>query len=234
MSNTEVQSVAPDQATLKRSIQMKALLPKKKFDVKIGDEVQQLGAHEYVAATKKTLVLGQIVCAIYEVRTKNFEVPQTGEKRSAPLAYGDFQAVNYETGEVTESTSAFLPSYYLEAAQAIMEKADDRRGIMGAFEVVLVPTGKNIPTAYELRNLIQRRADSPIENIKRQLEADKRLRLPAPKAVEGEGAVPELPAPSEDEIPDDAGGDTPPAETPPAETPPASDGDKAKGKAAKS
>lgn len=157
-------SVAADEGNLKRSLQMKMFSSKK--------------IQGRVIAEEKSIALGQVIGTIFAIKEKVGTLPN-GETKVSLLAFGDFEAVNYETGEVFQSTAAYLPGYYLETA-AEMLKASNSGALLIAIEIVLVPTGKNIPVAYEVRNLVRRRPNSPLNMLKAELAATNRLRLPKP------------------------------------------------------
>lgn len=134
--------------------------------------------------------LGQIAGVIYDVVEKPGTLPN-GEAKTSLLALGDFQAINYETGEVLEAKAAYLPGYFAEALRSIFIKSGARVAEIG-IEICAEPTGldektnlpKSIPFAYGVKNLIARRAADPLEQLKRRMVAAGMLRLPAPPPVE--------------------------------------------------
>ena len=196
----EATSVAPEEATLKRSIQMKMFASKED--------------HREVGFKNAPKVLGQLVGQIFDVKEKTGTLPN-GETKMSLLAIGEFEGMNYATGEVFQSTSAYLPGYYLETVQSMLEKGN-ANAILFAIEIVLTPTGKNIPTAYEVRNLVRRRPDNPINLLKAEMAAAGRLRLPKPNnvqaAIEGEvlTLTPELEGdPTEVDVPEPDDGNAP-------------------------
>lgn len=177
LSTEQVIESAPgrDLAVEKRSIQMRQFKSKTNIAKCVRDQV--------------IVPLGQIAGVIYDVIEKPGTLPN-GEAKTSLLAMGDFQAVNYETGEVYEAHAAYLPGYFIEALNAIFRKA--RNGIVEVgIEIVAEPTGidektnlpKAIPFAYGVRNLIARRADDPLEALKRRMLAGGMLRLPAPQTA---------------------------------------------------
>lgn len=162
----------PEEATMRRSIQMKMFTNKTqqaKVALAIQETPEDLASHQ--------IAVGQIVGRIYEVNTRTFEV--NGEPTERIYAVGEFEAVNYLTGEVMESTLADLPSYYLEGVRGALQRNDNAAVLIGV-EIVLVATGKNIPYAYEVRNLIPREADSPLNRLKAAIAKRGKLRLPPP------------------------------------------------------
>lgn len=172
-------SVAPTEGNLKRSIQM-SFFAKPSDHLKVGLAYSDDASATKGDVGKSSKVLGQIVGYIGAVDQREGVLPN-GEPSTSLVAIGEFEAVAYaKPDEVVQSLAAYLPRYYLESAAAAL-----RNGVAGielAVEIVLVPTGKGVPTAYEVRNLIQREVDSPIERMKRKLAAANRLRLPPPSA----------------------------------------------------
>lgn len=138
-------------------------------------------------AAKSMRPLGQLVGVIWSVEEREFKnTTPDGDTEIVKnlVAVGDFEAVKYSDGEVATTPSFTLPKYYLEAARAALEKNADRgTGLEFAIEIVLTPTGKQVPTAYEVRNLIPREVDSPINRLKAKVQATGRLRLPPPVGV---------------------------------------------------
>ena len=153
-----------EEGTLKRSIQMKMFNSK---------EITRK-----VIAENKSITLGQLICEIYEVKEKMGTLPD-GTPKMSLIAYGEFEAINYETGEVFKSAAAYLPGYYLEVVKSMLAK-NQSGTIVAAIEIVLSPTGKSIPTGYEVRNLARRHPGSPLDEMKRQLQKADRLKLPPP------------------------------------------------------
>lgn len=182
-------SVAPDEATMKRSLQMK-MFASETDHLEVGLEFQKTKD-----ATKATKVLGQVIGQIFDVKEKLGRLPN-GEQKVSLQAIGDFEAVNYKTGEVWNSSAAYLPGYFLETVQSML-KLPETHAIDFAIEIVLTPTGKPAPaiqTAYEVRNLIRRRPENPLNRMKQELAAAGRLRLPPPTEnvaglIEGEVRV---------------------------------------------
>lgn len=177
---SEVASAAP-LAVLRRSIQMKMFLPEQKAG--------QPTPHIAVAASMQPLPLGQIVGIIYAVQEREGELPD-GSKKTSLLAVGEFEGTNYDTGEVFESTGCYLPDYYLQTVKAAFEGNAKVERVTFAVEVSLHPTGKPIPTTYMLTNLVRRRADNPLNQLKLELADSGRLKgLPAPIALQEVPAI---------------------------------------------
>lgn len=165
----------PADAIMRRAIQMKMFTNK----------TQQA---EVALAKEKTpddmaswqIPVGQIVGRVYEVNERTFEV--NGEPQMRLYAVGEFEAVNYATGEVMESTVADLPGYYIESIRGALARNNGAAVLLGV-EIVLSATGKSIPYAYEVRNLVPREADSPLNRIKMSIASKGKLRLPPPVAL---------------------------------------------------
>lgn len=193
---SETAAVETLEAKLKRSFQMKmffndvqkAKLSLNKAENKPDAECEAAG--------------GTIIGRIFEVKEKQGELPN-GETNISLVAIGEFECVKYETGEIFEAPAAYLPGYYLESAKAALEKmVDGNAAIELAAEILCVATGKSVPFAYEIRNLIPREANSPMNKLKQRLAAAGKLRgLPPPIATLAlDGPVPaEVPAPAESE-----------------------------------
>jgi hypothetical protein len=170
---------APVEATLKRGLRMSWFATKADhYEVGLAYEKSR-----DVSASMRPL--GQLVGVIYDVESREFKNknPDTGEDEVVQtlVAVGDFEVVRYADGEVASTASFGLPRYYLETAKAALAKGADRNlGLEFAIEIVLVPTGKQVPTTYEVRNLIPREVDSPINRLKARVQQTGRLRLPPP------------------------------------------------------
>jgi len=164
----------------------------------------------------KGLAVGQIVGEIFDVKEKLGTLP-SGEVKSSLLAIGSFEAVVYETGEVMESTAAYLPGYYLDTVKSMLDRGAN--AIAFAVEILLVPTGKSIPLAYEVKNLIRRRPDNVINKLKAEMASANMLRLPPPEKVAAADPdeVLAIEAQYEDVTPDEDVAETPVTEggTPP-------------------
>lgn len=161
----------------KRSLQMKQLL---------GPQIDTLKAKLALARAEnkpqaeQELVCGVIAGPIYEVRERNFENPKTGETITVLQAIGEFEGVSAITGEVLTSSAADLPGYYLEGVQVAL-KVPGTKAVLCAVEIILVATGKSIPVAYEVKNLMPLEPDSPLNRIKLALQKSGRLgKLSAP------------------------------------------------------
>lgn len=178
------------EAKMKRSLQMKI------FFTDVQKSEIALAKAKGEAPEKCEIAGGTIIGRIFEVKEKQSELPN-GDLNTSLVAIGEFECVNYATGEVFEAPAAYLPGYYLEGAKAALERfSGDGTAIELAVEVLAVATGKAVPVAYEVRNLIPREADSPMNKLKARLAATKKgLRgLPppvAPLALDAPKAAPE-------------------------------------------
>lgn len=177
-SISEQASVATNVAAMKRGLRM-SWFADKKDHLKVGLAFEDGPLKGNVE--KCTLVLGQIIGVIFAVEERTF-TGADGEVATQLVALGDFEAVKYETGESASMGTASLPRYYLEGIRAALSK-DVVTAVNFAIEISLVPTGKQVPTAYEVKNLIPREADSPLNTLKRKLAAANRLRLSPPEDV---------------------------------------------------
>jgi hypothetical protein len=135
--------------------------------------------------TQTIVPLGQIVGVVYDVIEKPGRLPD-GTPKTSLLVYGAFEALAYESGEIKQSNAAYLPEYFAKALQVALSKGPAGASIQIGIEVVAEPTGLDektglprvVPFSYGVKNLIARRADDPIEEVKRRM--GNRLRLPAP------------------------------------------------------
>lgn len=184
---TEGQSVAADVATTKRNIQMA-------FFASEEDRAT-------VVLKKEPIALGQVIGQIFKVEEREGKLPG-GEPTHSLVAIGRFEAVNYKSGEVIESFTAYLPKYFLQTCKSMLDRPGSA-AIAFAVEIVLTYTGKSgIPVAYEVRNLARRVAEDPINRIKAELEAAGRNRLgkPIPLPAPQPGEVLAIPAPGEETV----------------------------------
>lgn len=176
-TTSETASVAPEAIT-KRGMRM-SWFATKSDHLQVG-----LDFETTKDAAKSMRTLGQLVGVIWAVEDRPFigrDAEGNDIEVRSLVAVGDFEAVKYSDGEVATTPSFQLPKYYLEAAQAALAKgADKNAGLEFAIEIVLTPTGKQVPTAYEVRNLIPREVDSPVNRLKQKLAEVGRLRLPPP------------------------------------------------------
>ncbi len=189
MSEAQTQEAA----TLSRAIKMSMFgTARKVAELKLA--AAQLEAKGEPATNAPPLTLGQIAGRIAAVEVKEIVSPN-GEVSELWYATGEFEAVVYETSKVMESPTANLPRYYLEGVKALLDKG--AQAVVCGIEIVLVATGKQIPIAYEVRNLIPREADNPINRVKAALAKAGKLRLPPPSSDAPSGALEGPPAADE-------------------------------------
>jgi hypothetical protein len=215
-------SVAADEGSLKRSIQMKFFAGKNTVK-RVSIASAKIKAGETPEGTPDAVIVGgQIIGQIFDVKEKLGTLPDGTEKVSL-LAMGEFEATNYETGEVITSAAAYLPTYYLETVQSMLAK-DASASLVFAVEISIMATGKSIPYAYEVKNLVRRRPDNPLNALKAEMAKAGRLRLPPPPphgsdVLEGEVlaiATTDYVTTDVEEAASDAAADPPLDEAPPA------------------
>lgn len=159
----------------KRSIQMKM------FTNKVQQQEVALARAKDEPQDKWAVPVGQVIGEVYEVLESVFE--HNGQPTTKLYAVGDFEAVVYATGEVIASPQADLPAYYLESVRGALKRNAGASLLFGA-EIVLTATGKTIPYAYEVRNLVPREASSPLNRLKAAIAKTGKLRLPPPVALQ--------------------------------------------------
>lgn len=202
------QSVASEVGTVKRALQMNMFASKKDHEevaTKNGETFRDTEEGKKLFADnptgKFTKTLGQVLGLIYSVELREGQL-RDGTPTQSLIAIGEFEAAVYSTGEVMESYTAYLPRYFLETCKAALEGGNVKQ-IPLAIEIVLTPTGKAIPTAYEIRNLMRKRPESVMNQIKQELAGMNRLRVSGPVeapplAQLGIEDAAGLPAPEED------------------------------------
>lgn len=174
MKTSEKAAVTQPEPSMKRSIQMKM------FATKVQQAEVALAREKGEPEEKWKIGVGQIVGRIFEVNERENELPD-GQMKTSLVAVGEFEAVIYGTGEVMESITAYLPGYYLESVRGALKQGAG--AVVVGIEVVLTATGKGVPYAYEVRNLVPREADNPINRVKALLAKTGRLRLPPPQEL---------------------------------------------------
>jgi hypothetical protein len=144
------------------------------------------------AAGNTTLVvpLAQVVGQVLEVEEKKQPTNDGGIKKSL-VAHGEFEAVNFETGETFRAASIYLPKYFAEIIERQLKASGS--GVVFAAEIGVRYVGPeaSIPFSYEVSPLV-RDPHSPVEEMKRQLAKAGLLRLSAPAELPGTA----LPAPA--------------------------------------
>ena len=196
MSSTNVIApVGTNVPSMKRSIQMGHF----RSDTAIAAVLQ----------TKQPVTLGQVVGTVYDVKQRENVI--NGQVARSYQAIGEFEAIVYASGEVLESGSAYLPNYFLETVKASIDSGAASHGVTFAIEVLMVPNTQTggMSYAYEVRNLAQRNAESPLQAMKRQLQASGTLRLTPPLPLLSGSSEPAFTfeVPSATQIGDDAAPD---------------------------
>lgn len=149
----------------------------------------------------RPIPVGRVLGVVHEIETKTGALP-TGEVKESKIAHGEFQSVNLDTGEVLEAMSIYLPKYFAEAIERHMRVAKVQT-VPFAIEIDCRPTGATIPFAYEVRNLLKKPVDHPLEQMKRALLAsgESLKGLPAPvqnvPQLSYTNAVPAIEAPAD-------------------------------------
>jgi hypothetical protein len=170
-------SVAPEIAVERKSIQMKHF----RDPQSITECVMK----------QQAIALGMVVGAAFAVKLRQGTLPD-GTKNESYLTIGDFEATNYKTGEVFTSTGIYLPRYFAETIEAAVNASPG--GVSFGIEIVVEPTGKQIGEgiqySYGVKRLMARKADSAVEQIKRELQARKLLRGLPPPAAKPDGSDP--------------------------------------------
>lgn len=139
--------------------------------------------------------LGQIVGIAYGSVEKTSTLAD-GTGKTSTLLQGQFEAVNFKTGEVVQSGAAYLPQYFADQIKARIEQT--KGGVSFAIEIVLEPNPREnagIKFQYAISNLLPPAPNDPLQDLKRRAMSGGRLRmtvapaLPAPAApqeIEGE------------------------------------------------
>ena len=145
-------------------------------------------------AENKTVVLGQVVGVVYGVTPKTITRPD-GEAMTSLQATGEFEGIVYESGEVIESNVMYLPGYFAQLLSDQIARTKEGGAVQFAVEMLVVPTGKTIPFAYEVRNLLP--PSNLLNNLKAGLAKRGLLKLPAPEgeavaAIEGHVDAPQV------------------------------------------
>lgn len=156
----------------------------------------------------KAVPLGQILGHVSECAVKTGTLPN-GDTKDSCVAYGKFRAVIYKTGEVIESTTAYLPGYFAEdLMRTLNSKSNNGADILFGVEIVMKGTGKSIPVTYEVIDQVGLSRSKPLDALAKAMAAKGVLRMPPPPEFEALAAPePEAPiikadAPDNDGEPD--------------------------------
>lgn len=184
---------APTTVTEKRAIRMG------EFNTKEAQAAALMG---------KTTPIGQVVGIAYstQIKTNTFA---DGKVSTSLLLLGQFEAINFKTGEVMQSGAAYLPNYFAEQIKAQMDSTAG--GVSFAVEIVIEPNPKadaGITFQYAVSNLLPPAANDPLQELKRKAMAGGRLKLsmsaPAVTAPQVESSAEEAAAAEEGSIAGDA------------------------------
>src|ERR1700729_250059 len=89
--------------------------------------------------------VGQIIGHVTAVEIKEGTNPD-GSPSTSYAAYGEFEAIVYETGQILESGCVYLPKYYaVEMQKALGSGATQNGNLLFGVEISMVPTGAMIP-----------------------------------------------------------------------------------------
>lgn len=142
---------------------------------------------------RETIVLGQIIGEVNGSLVKMGRLPDGSEQQSIVLL-GDFAGICYEqaaileaagkpgTGAEFQAESLYMPKWY---AEAVVAKLANNKRIEFAAEIIVAPTpeGQTILYQYDVKSLIARPANSPVERMKRVLSQNGVLKLSAPQVL---------------------------------------------------
>ena len=129
------------------------------------------------------LSLGQIIGVVYAVTPKSVTRP-SGAIETSLQAQEEFEGIVFDSGEVLDSNVAYLPPYFAELLQGML-KQNSSGGVSFAAEILVRPTGKNIPYSYEMKSLMP--ASRLLTDLKKGLAKRGLLKLPPPSNDELEG-----------------------------------------------
>jgi hypothetical protein len=178
-------SVPAQPNTVENTVAEQIAIDRKSIQMKFFRDHDSLNA---CVSQRKAIALGMIVGTVNAMKERPGQLPN-GQPSISLQAMGEFEAVNYKTGERAESNTAYLPTYFAEVMQAALAKAPPGSpGINIALEIVCEPTGVDIgggksPFSYGVKRLHSRLAESPLERIKRDLQSRGMLRGLNPPAA---------------------------------------------------
>lgn len=180
-ASTLEQGVAPTKGNFKKSVVMSWFA---------SDKLKKEVAYRGVQAA-----CGQVVGRIFQVESRQVKTTKDGVELNFTKKYavGEFECTTYETGEFVETGIIYLPDYYLDSVKATLESMTGNGEVVIGMEIMLVPTGKNIPISYEIKHLRQRTMESPLERMKAEMAKAGLLRLPVYKpllTIEGTAEAP--------------------------------------------
>lgn len=124
------------------------------------------------------LAVGQIIGHVVTVKEKDGDYK--GQPTKSWLAIGELEAIRYDTGEIQSAYGWYGPGYFLETIGSIVNHKDNIHPVPVAVELWLEATKEGVGVRYMVKNLAPKRADSPLNELKRQLERQGVLALPKP------------------------------------------------------
>jgi len=167
---------APPQGTTgvraRRAIMMREFIPSQDFVNK-----------EVIAKGKGTLViLGRVFGFVTGVTEKAGKLPN-GEPSVSIVANGQFETENYQTGEISQASSVYLPAAAAEALKAQFAADPDVKVVEIDMDVGLEATGKTIPYAWYVANHVEGKEATPLRALKaRRGRPGNAIALSAPAA----------------------------------------------------
>ena len=139
-------------------------------------------------------VAGQILGVVFAVKEREIVSPD-GEVSKSLQVMGDFEAKRMLDGMETRAGTAYLPRYFAEELQAVLERNGGRPQPF-AVNVLLERINKNIPFSWIVEPVMERPEDDPITRMKKALAEAGKLELSPPKGFA-------LPKPEDEEVDDD-------------------------------
>lgn len=88
------------------------------------------------------------------------------EERDSIAIHGQFQAISEQTGEVKQSVTAYLPTYFAKMVKGMIKQGE---GPEFAIEIGVELTGRAIPWTWVVTDLTPASEESPIEKMKAKL-----------------------------------------------------------------
>ncbi len=164
---------------------------------------------------KEPLVLGVVIGRVVSYKSKAVADRNTGEiLRESVILHGQFEAVRGFDGAVQRAGACYMTNSFIEPMIAALDASENAIDFAVQISVEPNPTAQDgaPPYTWVYHDMIERRGDSPLDAIKRQLVKNDFVQaLPAPtqaKLLENAAPVPELVHVPVDSDPDaNAGGD---------------------------
>jgi len=105
------------------------------------------------------------------------------DKEPSVLIVGDFTGISYLTGEVREAMGAFLPAYFRKMIVAQMQRNQGINETVFAIEIGVELTGRTIPWAWTVSNILPPDKSSAKQRLIDKLEELGHMKLPEPAKV---------------------------------------------------